>query len=147
MHDRVGIENTTSSFNAPHDLSNQYHFLGHARYTVDEDTRISLIAGISNAEYQLPNNPGLTPDSWSQNYTPPAGATTNSDSLNEHQKQITDFAVLALQKEIGAFSLQDSVFTRYSSLRYSPDPTGDLLYLAMPSGPRARSFPPAPSTT
>ncbi|MCI1242910.1 MAG: TonB-dependent receptor [Acetobacter fabarum] len=129
VHDRVGIENTTSSFNAPHDLSNQYHFLGHARYTVDEDTRISLIAGISNAEYQLPNNPGLTPDSWSQNYTPPAGTTTNSDSLNEHQKQITDFAVLALQKEIGAFSLQDSVFTRYSSLRYSPDPTGDLLYL------------------
>ncbi|MFT8467199.1 TonB-dependent receptor [Acetobacter syzygii] len=129
VHDRVGIENTTSSFNAPHDLSNQYHFLGHARYTVDEDTRISLIAGISNAEYQLPNNPGQLPQDWSHNYTPPAGAATSSDSLNEHQKQITDFAVLALQKEIGAFSLQDSVFTRYSSLRYSPDLTGDLLYL------------------
>ncbi|MBS0989830.1 TonB-dependent receptor [Acetobacter okinawensis] len=126
VHDRVGIENTTSSFNAPHDLSNQYHFLGHARYTVDEDTRISLIAGISNAEYQLPNNPG---QDWNTNYTPPAGTTANSASLNEHQKQITDFAVLALQKEIGAFSLQDSVFTRYSSLRYSPDMAGDLLYL------------------
>ncbi len=129
VHDRVGIENTTGSFNAPHDLSNQYHFLGHTRYTVDEDTRISLIAGISNAEYQLPNNPGQTPPDWSNNYTPPAGTTTSSNSLNEHQKQITDFAVLALQKEIGAFSLQDSVFTRYSSLRYSPDLTGDLLYL------------------
>ncbi|NHO56699.1 TonB-dependent receptor [Acetobacter lambici] len=126
VHDRVGIENTTGSFNAPHDLSNQYHFLGHTRYTVDEDTRISLIAGISNAEYQLPNNPGQT---WQSGYTPPAGSITSSDSLNEHQKQITDFAVLALQKEVGAFSLQDSVFTRYSSLRYSPDPVGDLLYL------------------
>ena len=125
VHDRVGIENTTSSFNAPHDLSNQYHFLGHARYTVDEDTRISLIAGISNAEYQLPNNPG---QDWNHDYTPPANVTPSSNNLNEHQKQITDFAVLALQKEIGAFSLQDSVFTRYSSLRYSPDPTGDLYY-------------------
>ncbi|MFT8418972.1 MAG: TonB-dependent receptor [Acetobacter sp.] len=125
VHDRVGIENTTGSFNAPHDLSNQYHFLGHARYTVDEDTRISLIAGISNAEYQLPNNPG---QDWNHNYTPPTNVTPSSNSLNEHQKQITDFAVLALQKEIGAFSLQNSVFTRYSSLRYSPDPTGDLYY-------------------
>ncbi|MGG6429013.1 TonB-dependent receptor [Acetobacter ghanensis] len=125
VHDRVGIENTTGSFNALHDLSNQYHFLGHTRYTVDEDTRISLIAGVSNAEYQLPNNPG---QDWNHDYTPPANVTPSSNSLNEHQKQITDFAILSLQKEIGAFSLQDSVFTRYSSLRYSPDPTGDLYY-------------------
>ena len=130
VHDRTGIENTTPNFNAPHDLSNQYHFLGHARYTVDDDTRISLIAGVSNAEYQLPNNPGQLPGKWRQNYTPPANMPA-SNTLNEHQKQITDFAVLALQKEIGAFSLQDSVFTRYSSLRYSPDPQGDLYYMGI----------------
>ncbi|MFT8656326.1 MAG: TonB-dependent receptor [Acetobacter papayae] len=130
VHDRTGIENTVPNFNAQHDLSNQYHFLGHLRYTVDEDTRISLIAGISNAEYQLPNNPGQLPGQWSGNYTPPSNLP-DSGTLNEHQKQITDFAVLSLQKEIGAFSLQDSVFTRYSSLRYSPDPVGDLNYLGI----------------
>lgn len=133
VHDRVGIENTTGSFNAIHDLSNQYHFLGHARYTADENTRISFIAGVSNAEYQLPNNPGQQTQFAEPSYNGSSlaqnlGGSVDSASLSEHQKQITDFAVLALQKEIGKFSLQSSVFTRYSSLRYSPDPLGDLVY-------------------
>lgn len=133
VHDRVGIENTTKSFNAVHDLSNQYHFLGHLRYTADENTRISFIAGVSNAEYQLPNNPGqqtqfAEPSYTGSNLAQKLDGSVDSASLNEHQKQITDFAILALQKEIGAFSLQSSVFTRYSSLRYSPDELGDLVY-------------------
>lgn len=133
VHDRVGIENTTGAFNAQHDLSNQYHFLGHARYTADENTRVSFIAGVSNAEYQLPNNPGQQTQFSQPAYLNSALAqklngSVDSASLDEHQKQITDFAILALQKEIGKFSLQSSVFTRYSSLRYSPDELGDLVY-------------------
>ncbi|MFT8675522.1 MAG: TonB-dependent receptor [Acetobacter sp.] len=133
VHDRVGIENTMPTFNALHDLSNQYHFLGHARYTADENTRISFIAGVSNAEYQLPNNPGQQTQFSMPSYSGSSLAqqlsgSGDSGSLSEHQKQITDFAILALQKEIGVFSLQSSVFTRYSSLRYSPDPLGDLVY-------------------
>ena len=130
VHDRVGIENTTASFNAPHDLSNQYHFLGHLRYTVDENTRLSLIAGVSNAEYQLPNNGGQP--LFDENYTSLLPNAPGSGDLNEHQKEITDFAILSLQKEIGAFSLQTSVFSRYSSLGYSPDPNmGDLAYMGI----------------
>jgi len=133
LHNRVGIENPTSSFNALHDLSNQYHFLGHVRYTVDDTTRISLIAGVSNAEYQLPNNPGQQTQFQQPSYVGSALAqsaqgSVASDSLNEHQKEITDFAVLALQKSFEAVDLQSSVFTRYSSLGYSPDPVGDLVY-------------------
>lgn len=133
MHDRTGIENTTSSFNAIHDLSEQYHFLGHLRYTADEDTRISFIAGISNAEYQLPNNPGqqtqfAMPAYSGSDLAQQLNGSVDSAHLDEHQKQITDFAILALQKEMGDFSLQSSVFSRYSSLRYSPDWLGDLVY-------------------
>ena len=56
--------------------------------------------------------------------------TTNFDSANltEHQREITDFAILSLQKQIGAIDLQTSVFTRSSSLYYTPDPVGDLLF-------------------
>ncbi|MGF1275655.1 TonB-dependent receptor [Acetobacter pasteurianus] len=133
VHDRTGIENTTSSFNAIHDLSEQYHFLGHLRYTADEDTRISFIAGISNAEYQLPNNPGqqtqfAMPAYSGSDLAQQLNGSVDSAHLDEHQKQITDFAILALQKEMGDFSLQSSVFSRYSSLRYSPDWLGDLVY-------------------
>jgi len=133
LHDRVGIENPTPGFNALHDLSNQYHFLGHVRYTVDDTTRISLIAGVSNAQYQLPNNPGQQTQFQQPNYTASALASqaqgsVASDSLNEHQKEITDFAVLALQKSFETVDIQSSVFTRYSSLGYSPDLLGDLVY-------------------
>ncbi|WP_342627717.1 TonB-dependent receptor [Nguyenibacter vanlangensis] len=133
VHDRVGIENTTPRFNALHDLSNQYHFLGHLRYTADADTRISLIAGVSNAEYQLPNNPGQQTQFQEPSF---AGSTlaqhlagnVDSASLDERQKEITDFGILSLQKEIGRVSLQSSAFLRYSSLGYSPDMLGDLVY-------------------
>ncbi|GBQ48109.1 TonB-dependent outer membrane receptor [Komagataeibacter sucrofermentans DSM 15973] len=133
VHDRVGIENTTPSFNAPHDLSNQYHFLGHVRYTVDENTRLSLIAGVSNAEYQLPNIGGQSFGCSDDGAPCVTGTGAPSPSnLNERQKQITDFGILSLQKEIGAFSLQTSVFSRYSSLGYSPDPNlGDLAYMGI----------------
>ena len=125
LHNRIGIENPTSSFNAIHDLSNQYHGLAKLTFTADADTRISLIAGLSDAEYQIPNNPGQVPGlGLSDN-----GVTSfDSRNLAEHQKEITDFAILSLQKEIGTLTVQSSVFTRYSSLYYSPDATGDLLF-------------------
>lgn len=125
LHTRVGIENPTANFNPVHDLSNQYHGLAKLTYTADADTRISLLVGISDAEYQIPNNPSQVP-SLGLSY---GGITDyNSADLTEHQKEITDFAILALQKTIGTLDLQSSVFTRYSSLHYSPDPVGDLLF-------------------
>ncbi|MFT8718912.1 TonB-dependent receptor [Acetobacter sp.] len=133
VHNRVGIENPTSSFNALHDLSNQYHFLGHLRYTADENTRISFIAGVSNAEYQLPNNPGqqrqfANPFFLNSDLSKQLYGSVDSSALDERQKEITDFGMLSLQKEIGNISLQSSAIVRYSSLGYSPDPLGDLVY-------------------
>lgn len=133
VHDRVGIENPTPDFNALHDLTNQYHFLGHLRYTADENTRVSLTAGVSNAEFQLPNNPGQQRQFANPSFLDSALSQTlygsvDSASLNERQKQITDFGILSLQKDMGTVSLQSSAIVRYSSLGYSPDPLGDLVY-------------------
>lgn len=134
VHNRVGIENPTSSFNALHDLTNQYHFLGHLRYTADADTRISFTAGVSNAQYQLPNNPGqqrqfANPSFLESDLAQSVYGSVDSSALNERQKEITDFGILSLQKDIGSkISLQSSAIVRYSSLGYSPDPLGDLVY-------------------
>ncbi|WP_408740262.1 TonB-dependent receptor [Acetobacter sp. AN02] len=133
VHNRVGVENPTPSFNAIHDLSNQYHFLGHLRYTIDDNTRVSFIAGASNAQYQLPNNPGQQRQFASPSWIGSALSgqlygSMDSASLNQRQKEITDFGILSLQKEMENVSFQTSVFSRYSSLGYSPDMTGDLIY-------------------
>ena len=125
LHTRVGIENPTGSFNAVHDLSNQLHGLAHISALLDADTRISLIAGASNNEFQIPNNPNQTPalglsvDGLSQ---------FNSADLTEHQREITDFAILSLQRHFETVDLQTSVFSRYSSLYFSPDPLADVLF-------------------
>ena len=125
LHSRVGIENPTASFNPVHDLSNQTHGLVHLSAIVDPTARVSLLAGASNEFYQIPNNPDQSP-SLGLN----VDGITNFDSsaLQEHQREITDFGILSLQKEIGPVGVQTSVFTRYSSLYFSPDPIGDLLF-------------------
>ncbi len=125
LHDRVGIENPTGTLNPIHDLSNQTHGIAHIAWTVDADTRISLLAGASNEFFELPNNPGQTP---SLGLSDGSVSTFNSSDLQEHQREITDFGILSFQKEVGALDLQSSVFTRYSSLYYTPDPVGDLLF-------------------
>ena len=125
LHDRVGIENPTSSFNPVHDLSNQYHGLAHVDYTIDADTRLSLIAGVSNADFQIPNNPGQVP---SLGYAVGGITNANSANLSEHQREITDFSILSLQQHFGDVDLQTSLFSRYSSLYFSPDPVSDLLF-------------------
>jgi outer membrane receptor protein involved in Fe transport len=126
----VGIENTTGSSNALHDVSTQYHDMAHLDYILDPTTRISLIVGISNEEFQIPNNPNQP------TYTLPNGqginvkgiTTFNSSDLNEYQREITDFGILSLQKHYDTIDLQISAYTRYSSLNYTPDPIGDLLF-------------------
>ena len=125
LHNRVGIENPTSNFNPIHDLSNQTHGLAHVSGLLDDTTRISLLAGYSNEVFELPNNPGQSPSLGLS-----VNGTSNFDSANltEHQREITDFAILSLQKQWGALDVQTSLFNRYSSLYYTPDPIGDLLF-------------------
>ncbi len=128
LHSRVGIENPTAAFNADHDLTNQYHGLVHIDDIPDADTRISLIAGVSSAQFQIPNNPGQLPALGLD-----VGGITSYDStsLTEHQREITDFGILSLQKQLGDVDLQTAVFSRYTSLYFSPDPLGDLLFLGL----------------
>ncbi len=128
LHSRVGIEDPTDAFNAVHDLTNQYHALTHLDYIPDADTRISLIAGVSSAQFQIPNNPGQIP---ALGLDVDGVISYDSSNLTEHQREITDFGILTLQKQIGDVDLQASVFSRYASLYFSPDPLGDLLFLGI----------------
>jgi outer membrane receptor protein involved in Fe transport len=127
----IGIENPTSSYNAVHDTSNQFHGLLHVSGIVDPTTRISLTAGTSNSTFQIPNNPGQSPG---LGLTVNGVSDFNSSSLNERQREQTQFAILSLQKQIGAVDFQISAFSRYSSLYYSPDPLGDLLFNGIAQG-------------
>jgi outer membrane receptor protein involved in Fe transport len=124
LHNNRGIENPTPSFNAIHDTTNQFHGLAYLSDVIDPDTRVSLILGGFDGSFQIPNNPGQATLGYNVN-----GVTSfNSAALNETQNEVTAFAVLSLQKHIDDKDLQISVFNRTSTLHFSPDPIGDLLF-------------------
>ena len=125
LHNAEGIENPAPTFNAIHDISTQPSGFGYISGIVDPTTRISSIFGVSRSEFQIPNNPGQTP---SLGLTVDGSSDFDSSLLNENQRQITDFGILALQKHANGLDFQVGTVTRYSSVYFSPDPLGDLLF-------------------
>jgi outer membrane receptor protein involved in Fe transport len=121
-----GIENPLPTLNAIHDSSQQEKGFAYASTFLDPYTRLSLIAGTSTSNFQIPNVPGAP---LSMAIVPPVlGASAfNSAQLNERQDEDTQFGVLALQRSVDGFDGQLSYFTRYDDLHFMPDPTGDLL--------------------
>ncbi len=124
LHNDIGIENPTGSFNAIHDTTDQQRGFAYISGIVDPTTRVTAILGTSRGQYQIPNNPGQATSGLIVN------SITDFDSskLNENQRQITHYAIGAVQKKLDNADFQLSVFNRYSSLYFSPDPLGDLLF-------------------
>jgi outer membrane receptor protein involved in Fe transport len=119
----LGIENPTSSNDAIHDRTAQEKGFLYLSTVLDPTSRLTFMSGVSNGTYQIPNNPGQTP-----NFN--VNGVTNFDSslLNEHQNEFNQFNVLAYQKSIDDIDLQVSYFNRYSQLHFYPDPVGDLVF-------------------
>lgn len=123
----VGIENPTPAYNAIHDFSQQERGFAYMSAFIDPTTRVSLIAGTSNNNFQIPNVPGA-PIGQNGFVTNAFGVTgVDSASLNENQWELTHFGVLSVQKSVDGFDGQLSYFTRYNNLHFLPDPVGDLL--------------------
>jgi outer membrane receptor protein involved in Fe transport len=123
----VGIENPTPAYNAIHDFSQQERGFAYMSAFIDPTTRVSLIAGTANNNFQIPNNPGQ-PIGQNGFVTNAFGVTSfNSAHLNENQWELTHFGVLSVQTSHDGFDGQLSYFTRYNNLHFLPDPVGDLL--------------------
>ncbi len=125
LHSNIGIENPANRFNAQHDTTDQFRGFAHVTGLLDSTTRISLLAGTFHGDLQIPNRGGLQPG---LGLTVNGQSNIDSASLTEHQRELTHFGILSLQKQYGALDVQASLLTRYSSLYYTPDPLGDLLF-------------------
>src|SRR5207244_13225861 len=51
-----------------------------------------------------------------------------STNLDENKDEQYAYAILAYQKKIDDFNMQESVFTLYSSVLFRPDNVGDLIF-------------------
>src|SRR5438270_4448233 len=123
LHNGIGIENPTGSSNPIHDNTDQYKLFGYFSYIFDETSRLTLLMSGNHSDFQIPNNPGQ-PGA----FTDLGRSDFDSSKLNENQSEQSSYAILTYQKKLDDFSMQASIFTRYSSVLFRPDEVGDLIF-------------------
>ena len=123
LENDVGIENPTSSRKPIHDHTNQVKGFGDISYLINDTTRLSFMFGVSNSRFEIPNNPDQTPQFGYLDTV-----DFNSANLNEQQQEKTRFGVLSLQGKLGETAYQVSAGQRYSSVDFTPDAIGDLMF-------------------
>lgn len=130
LTNNVGIENPTSSVNPIHDTTQQGKGFGYLSYLLNSTTKLSLMFGSYDGTFQIPNRPGQTPDPNGIGILGQMGLSGyNSATLNDQQTETNRFGVATLQSSLNDnIDYQLSLFTRYSSLHYLPDVTGNLAF-------------------
>jgi outer membrane receptor for ferrienterochelin and colicins len=125
LRNDLGIESPDGSSEPLHDHSTQAHGFGYFEDILNDENRLSLIIGTSNDKFQIPNQHGLQPG---LDLDVNGQTEFLSNDLNENQHELTQYAILSWQHSQGALNWQSSLSSRYTSLDFEPDWTGDLLY-------------------
>jgi outer membrane receptor protein involved in Fe transport len=123
LHDNLGIDNTTTGAHPLHDLTDQERLFGYFSHRFDETSRLTLLLNGSYGDFQIPDTAGLAPA-----YQLANGPPANSAAANNHQNEQNYYAVLSYQKSADKLLFQASVLTRYTDIRFSPDPVQGLLF-------------------
>ena len=123
LHSGIGIENPTGSSDPIHDNTDQYKLFGYLSYIFDETSRLTLLLSGNHSDFQIPNNPGQAGA-----FNVLGRSTFDSSKLDENQTEQSSYAILTYQKKLDDFSMQASIFTRYSSVLFRPDEVGDLIF-------------------
>ena len=130
MRNELGLENPTGNVNALHDLTKQAKGFGYLSILPSADTRISLMFGTYQGRFQIPTAAGSQPDPTTGFTTLNGSTTFDSGDLNENQREVNRYGILALQSTLGdSIDYQLALFRRYTSLHFTPDPNGDLVFL------------------
>jgi outer membrane receptor protein involved in Fe transport len=121
----LGVENPISSRNAIHDHTRQYRAFGYVSDILSDTSRITAFGGTSIGYFQIPNNPGQDAQ-----FTLNGQSAFDSAKLDQNQREVTHYGVMAYQYAGGALNFQIAPFVRYSQTRFTPDPQGGDLILA-----------------
>lgn len=131
----LGLENPTPSNSAIHDHTDQGKGFAYVSTVLDPTTRLTYIGGAAYSRFQIPNNPGQPPQ-----FTAFGVSDFDSAHLNENQREFNQFNVLALQYSNNGLDLQASYFNRLSTLHFTPDVIGDLVFNGVASDVSRRSL-------
>ncbi|MFA5965900.1 MAG: TonB-dependent receptor [Sphingomonas sp.] len=131
LENDLGVENPIASRDAIHDHTRQYRAFGYLSDILSDSSRLTVFGGTSIGHFQIPNNPGQSGTGpGDTTYSLNGNATFDSAKLDQNQREITHYGVLAYQYAGGALNLQIAPFVRYSQTRFTPDPQGGDLILS-----------------
>jgi hypothetical protein len=126
----LGVENPINTRDAIHDHTRQYRLFGYVSDILSDSSRLTAFGGTSIGYFQIPNNPGQGGQGpGGMNWNLNGKSDFDSATLDQNQREITHYGVLAYQYAGGAFNLQVAPFVRYSQTRFTPDPQGGDLIL------------------
>lgn len=132
----MAFSSATPGPNAIHDHTHQGQGFGALSYPLDADTKLSLIASVSDSDNQLPNVPNLTPE-----YTLAGAHVIPSSQINSYLNFRDYLGILSLG---GAPNQQLSYQLSYAvhsiSELFEPDNVGELLYQGVASTASHRDF-------
>jgi outer membrane receptor for ferrienterochelin and colicins len=133
LHSVLGIESPDGRSTPLHDKTDQYQGFAYLEDILDPSTKASVILGALNQRFQIPNLENATPGilvgpGGDQPLVVDGQTTYPSAALNESQKEATYYGVVSLLRDVDTLTTQVSLFARYSTLRFVPDPLGDLLF-------------------
>ncbi len=125
---QLGIESPVNTETPLHDRTAQVMGFGYYDHIIDDSSRLSFIAGVSDQSFQLPNAPGLNSVDDGVGYRVNGIDSFTSESLRSHQKETTDYAIASYLKTSDHFTGQVSLFARQSQLIYTPDWDAELAF-------------------
>jgi len=124
LRNNLGIENPEPTKHAIHDRTTQVRPFAYISDILSESSRISLFGGSFIGKFQIPNVHGEEPV-----FTVNGVSDFDSTKLNQNQKEITHYGVLAYQYAGNGFNAQVAPFIRYTETRFTPDPNhGDVIF-------------------
>jgi outer membrane receptor protein involved in Fe transport len=126
LRNDLGIESPDGRSNPIHDRTDQFQGFAYLEDILDPNSRLSLILGTSDESFQIPDvaggvNGGL-------------GLTVNgisdfpSQKLNENQSETSQYGAISYLHTTDRLTVQATLYGRYSTLKFSPDVLGDILY-------------------
>lgn len=112
------------------DNTQQFRGFGYVSYLINPMNKISLMMGGYDGHFQIPANPGQTPDPNQIGIMPHLGLTGyNSATVTDQQNESNQFGILSLQGSLSdQMDYQTSLFSRYTSLQYMSNTIGDLVF-------------------
>src|SRR5260221_8912023 len=124
LRNDLGIENPEPTTHAIHDRTTQFRPFGYVSDILSDKSRISVFGGSFIGTCQIPNVHGEEPA-----FTVNGVSDFDSTKLDQNQKEITHYGVLAYQYAGKTFNAQIAPFIRYTETRFTTDPRmGDVIF-------------------